>query len=97
MAEFRISRDLGQGIELTRFLADNDLSAEEFDRLVVTDEMVRWACGQAEWAAFGDLLDDLRLNGEYAQLVARARAKLDDDGRPGAAARGAGRHRVVFR
>ena len=86
VAAFRISRNLEQGTELTRFLADNDLSAEEFDRLVVTDEMVRWACGQAEWAAFGDLLDDLRLNGEYAQLVTRARAKLDDDGQPGVAA-----------
>ena len=86
VAEFRTSRNLGQDTELTRFLAGNELSAEDFERLVVTDEMVRWACGQAEWAAFGDLLDDLRLNGEYAQLVARARAKLDDDGRPGAAA-----------
>jgi hypothetical protein len=87
-AAFRMSRNLEQGTELTRFLADNDLSAEEFDRLIVTGEMVRWACGQAEWAAFGDLLDDLRLNGEYAQLVARARAKLDDDGPPGTAAEG---------
>ena len=26
---------------------------EDFDRLVVTDEMVRWACGQAEPDAFG--------------------------------------------
>jgi hypothetical protein len=86
VAAFRISRKLEQGTELTRFLADNDLSAEEFERLVVTDEMVRWACGQAESAAFGDLLDDLRLNGEYAQLVTTARAKLDYDGLPGAAA-----------
>ena len=88
VAEFRTSRDLGQDTELTRFLADNELSAPDFDRLVVTDEMVRWACGQAEPDAFGHLLDDLRLKGEYARLVARARAKLDDDGRPGAAADG---------
>ena len=86
VAEFRTSRDLGQDIELTRFLADSDLSADDFERLVVSEEMVRWACGQAEWDAFGHLLDDLRLKGEYAQLVARARAKLDDDGRPGPAA-----------
>jgi AraC-like DNA-binding protein len=38
---------------------------------------VRWACGQAEGDAFSGLLDDLRLNGEYARLVASARAKLD--------------------
>ena len=77
VAEFRTSRDLGQDTELTRFLADNELSAPDFDRLVVTDEMVRWACGQAEPDAFGHLLDDMRLKGEYAQLVARAKAKLD--------------------
>jgi hypothetical protein len=87
VAEFRTSRDLGQDVELTRFLADSDLSAEDFERLVITEEMVRWACGQAG-DAFGHLLDDLRLKGEYAQLVARARAKLDDDGRPGAAPEG---------
>ena len=87
VAEFRISRNLEQGTELTRFLADNDLSADDFERLVVTDEMVRWACGQAEWDAFGDLLDDLRLNGEYARLVTRARAKLDYDKLAGGACR----------
>jgi len=88
VAEFRTSRDLGQDAELTRFLADSELSADDFERLVVSEEMVRWACGQAEGDAFGHLLDDLRLRGEYAQLVARARAKLDDDGRPGAAPEG---------
>ena len=83
---FRISRNLEQDAELTRFMADNELSAEDFERLVVTDEMVRWACGQAEWEAFGHLLDDLRLKGEYARLVTRARVKLEHDERPAAAA-----------
>ena len=87
---FRVSRNLRQDSELTRFLADNDLSAEDFERLVVTDEMVRWACGQAEWEAFGALLDDLRLNGQYPQLAARARAKLEDDWSSGAPAGTAG-------
>jgi len=77
VAEFRISRNLEQGTELTRFLAGNDLSAADFQRLVAADEMVRWACGQAQWDALHDLLDDLRLTGEYARLVTRARAKLD--------------------
>jgi hypothetical protein len=77
VAEFRISRDLEQGPVFTRFLADNDLSAGDFEQLIGTDELVRWACGQAEGDAFSGLLDDLRLNGEYARLVARARAKLD--------------------
>jgi len=83
VAGFRTSRDLGQDTELTRFLADNELSADDFKRLVVADDMVRWACGQAEPDAFGHLLDDLRLKGEYAQLVTRARAKLEYDGQPG--------------
>ena len=82
IAAFRNSRNLEQDGELTRFLADNDLSDEDFERLVAADEMVRWACGQAERAAFGGLLDDLRLSGEYARLAARVRARLDDDGRP---------------
>ena len=76
VAEFRISRGLGHGPELIRFLADNDLSTDDFEQLIGTDEMVRWACGQAEGDALGGLLEDLRLNGEYARLVTRAQAKL---------------------
>ena len=72
------------GAELTRFLAANDLSADDFGRLVAADEMVRWACGQAEWDALDDLFDDLRMRGEYAQLVTRAKAKLDYDRLPSA-------------
>ena len=83
IAEFRTRRNLEQDAELTRFLADSDLSAADFERLVASDEMVRWACGQAEWDASGHLLDDLRLKGEYAWLVARAKAKQEYDGRPG--------------
>jgi hypothetical protein len=86
VAEFTISRSLEHDTDLARFRADNDLSPEDFERLVVTDEMVRWACEQAQLETFGALLDDLRLNGEYPQLVARARAKLEDQGRPGAPA-----------
>ncbi len=83
-AEFRMRMDLEQGTELTRFLAANDLSADEFGRLVAADEMVRWACGQAEWDALDDLVDDLRMRGEYAQLATRAKEKLDYDGLPSA-------------
>ena len=36
VAEFRTSRNLGQDTELTRFLADNELSADDFERLVAT-------------------------------------------------------------
>ena len=84
VAEFKISRSLEHDTDLARFLADNELSPEDFERLVVTDEMVRWACEQAQLETFDALLDDLRLNGEYPQLVARARAKLDAGRPPGA-------------
>ena len=86
VAEFTISRNLGHDADLARFLADNELTPEDFEQLVVTEEMVRWACEQAQLETFGGLLDDLRLNGEYAQLVTKARAKLDDDRLPGAPA-----------
>jgi hypothetical protein len=88
VAQFRTSRNLEQDAELTRFLADNELSAEDFERLVVADEMVRWGCGQAQPDASGHLLDDLRLKGEYARLVTRARAKLEHDERRAMAAEG---------
>jgi hypothetical protein len=84
VVEFRMRRGLEQGAELAQFLAANDLSAEGFGRLVVADEMVRWACGQAEWDALDDLLNDLRLRGEYARLVPRAKAKLGYEKLPSA-------------
>jgi len=86
VTEFKISRSLEHDTDLARFLADNELSAEDFERLVVTDEMVRWACEQAQLETFGSLLDDLRLNGDYPQLLTRAKAKLEDQGRPDAPA-----------
>jgi hypothetical protein len=86
VAEFRISRNLGQDTELTRFLADSEISAEDFERLIATNEMVRWACAQAEPGAAGEFLDDLRLSGEYPKLANRARAKLDDEVIPDAPA-----------
>jgi hypothetical protein len=86
LAEFRTRRNLAQEAELTRFLAGNELSAEEFERLIAVNEMVRWACGQAEPEALGEFLADLRLSGEYPRLAARARAKLGYDAAPGAPA-----------
>jgi hypothetical protein len=79
MAEFRMSRNLGQDAELTRFLAGSELPARDFERLIATNEMVRWACGQAESGAVGEFLDDLRLSGDYPGLASRARAKLGYD------------------
>ena len=77
VAEFRVSNGLSRGADLARFLHANDLSADGFERLVVADEMARWACEQAEWDGIGNLLDDLRIRGNYASVLARAKGKLD--------------------
>jgi hypothetical protein len=86
IAAFRTSRNLEQDAQLARFLADSEMSADDFERLIATNEMVRWACGQAEPDALGGFLDDLRLSGEYQRLASRARAKLDHDAMPDAPA-----------
>jgi len=80
VAEFRTRSGLEEGIDLAQFLTANDLSAGDLERLIVTDQMVRWACGQAHWDALDDLLDDLRLHGDYSRLMTRAREKLGDRG-----------------
>jgi hypothetical protein len=72
---------LEQGTAFGQFLAANDLSEEDFERLIVADEMGRWACGQAGWDALDGLLDDLRMRGDYARLAVRARGKLDQQKR----------------
>jgi hypothetical protein len=76
IAGFRMRNGLEQGAELTQFLATNDLSADDFERLVAADEMVSWACEQAGWDALEDILNGLRMRGDYARLVTRARGKL---------------------
>lgn len=86
VAQFRSHRNLEQDTQLTRFLADSELSADDFERLIATNELVRWACAQAEPDAAGEFLDDLRLSGKYPALASRARAKLDGDAIPGAPA-----------
>jgi hypothetical protein len=76
VAGFRMRNGLEQGAELARFLAANDLSAADLERLVVADEMVSWACEQAGWEALDDILSCLRMRGDYARLVTRAQGKL---------------------
>jgi hypothetical protein len=61
-----------------RFNPDNDMSVDEFVRLVVGEEKARWACDRAETEAFASLLDDLRTSGQYRQLVARSSGFRDE-------------------
>ena len=97
LAEFRASRNLGQDTEFTRFLADSDLPAEDFERLIAANEMVRWACGQAEPDALGGFLDDLRLSGQYPGPGAPGQGQAGLRRDPGRTGRGAGRYPVVLR
>jgi AraC-like DNA-binding protein len=83
VAEFRMRSSLERGAEFAEFLAASDLSAGDFERLVIVDEKVRWACGRAEWDALSDLANDLGMRGDYGRLVTRAREKLDQLRRSG--------------
>jgi hypothetical protein len=77
VAAFRLSSGLDQGTEFGQFLTANELTADDVERLIAADELARWACEQAAWDALGDILNELRMRGEYARLAARARGKLD--------------------
>jgi hypothetical protein len=77
IVEFRIENGLTRGTDFARFLADNDLPADEFERLIAIAEKVRWACARAERDALAGLLDDLDMRGEYTRLAARAAAMPD--------------------
>jgi len=76
VAGLRQSLAVEQDAAFARFLAANDLTAADLEHLVADDELIRWACGQAEREAAGALVDELRMRGQYAGLAARARAKL---------------------
>ena len=75
VAGLRKSLALEQDAEFARFLAANGLTAGDLERLVADEELIHWACGQAEREAASALIDELRMRGEYAGLAARARAK----------------------
>lgn len=82
ITEFRTRNGLDDDRDLERFLAANDLPAADLERLLAAEELVRWACGRAEWDALGDVLDELRLTGDYARLLARVQAKLAAESAP---------------
>ena len=101
VAEFTTSRNLGNDTDLARFLADNELTPEDFERLVVTEEMVRWACEQA---AAGDVRCPPRRSAPERGVRAAGDQGSGQAGRRRAAGRTcrhrlrrAGRHPVVFR
>lgn len=76
IVSFRIENGLESGADFKRFLADNDLSTDEFKRLVTVEEKVRWACARAAEHALEDLPDDLRMRGQYVRSAAKAAGEL---------------------
>ena len=80
---FRTNEGLEQPAALAEYLAANDLSESEFEHLIAAEERMRWACARGEEEALEDLLDNLRLCGQYEQLVSRARDKAGHLGQRG--------------
>jgi hypothetical protein len=83
VAAFRLSSGLEQGTEFGQFLAANELTAGDVERLIAADELAHWACEQAGRDVPGDILNELRMRGEYARLATRARGKLGQPPRGG--------------
>jgi hypothetical protein len=80
---FRAKRGLLRDADLDAFLAENDLSAAEFEGLAAADEIVRSVCDREEGPAATTLLDDLRSRGTYAEVAGRAAVKARDLSRQG--------------
>lgn len=90
---FRRARGLLESDEMAAWLAANDLDAERFAALLATESQVRGTVIRAAPNLTARMLDQLRLDGTYARLTARARDKqriLEEHGRgdPGLAGTG---------
>ena len=72
---FRRERDLLDGSRFERWVADNGLTDEEFEALMMDEARVRWVRQLAQFVSVSSLPDQLRLSGDYPRLFARAAAK----------------------
>jgi hypothetical protein len=79
IVSFRIENGLESGADFRKFLTDNDLTPDEFKRLITVEEKVRWACERSAEHALEDLPGDLRMRGQYARLAAKAGDKRRSD------------------
>jgi hypothetical protein len=73
--QFRLRKGIDRQTSLHAYLDENELSLQEFEVLVRTDEQVRRTMDDLEREALADLAHDLRVAGEYAAMVRRARDK----------------------
>lgn len=74
-AEFRHRRGLRSAVQLQRWLADNRLDQDGFERLMSEETRLDKLASALGAAATRFALDDLRLSGGYATLAARADEK----------------------
>jgi hypothetical protein len=72
---FRLGHALHRGSDLDRWLADRDLDRRDFERLLKDEVLVNKLSDALRGPMEHCAIDQLRISGDYARLVARARAK----------------------
>jgi hypothetical protein len=71
----RARHGLFRRVDLEHWLEENDLDAERLEQLMADEACLDGLVAEAGEGLDDRLLDDLRLEGDYARLAARARAK----------------------
>ena len=72
---FRVGHALHRGRDLDQWLADRDLDRRDFERLLKDEVLVNKLCDALRGPIERCAIDQLRIGGDYARLVARARSK----------------------
>ena len=72
---FRLERKLQRGADLRRWLEDRGLDRRGFERLLDESFLLDQVIGHLQPKAADFVIDELRLNGDYGRLAARAAAK----------------------
>jgi AraC-like DNA-binding protein len=73
--DFRLEHGLHFGRDLEQWLAERDLDRQTFEKLLENEVLLKKICDDVRGGIERYVIDQLRLNGGYARLAARARAK----------------------
>ena len=73
--DFRLSHGLHGGRDLEQWLAERDLNRRDLERLLKDELLVDMLCDALRGPMERCAIDQLRIGGDYARLLARARAK----------------------
>jgi hypothetical protein len=76
-AEFRRARGLTSAEDVDAWLDQHHVSRERLEELVREEALLRRVVSRLQWQAVQRLPDYLRLSGEYAELITRARSKQE--------------------